>query len=101
MSYAIRNDMKGWRSVSGPEDVLPDETFSETQPVPQPPTKASRIADLTTQFKSDIADLNLAYLAAIAADGVNETARTTAIRQQITDRTTKYNADRQAIISGS
>ena len=30
MSYAIRNDLQGWRSVDGPDDVGPDEYFSET-----------------------------------------------------------------------
>lgn len=33
MSYAVRNDGQGWRAVNGPEDVGPDETHSETQPV--------------------------------------------------------------------
>lgn len=32
MSYAIRNDGQGWRAISGPEDVGPDETYSESQP---------------------------------------------------------------------
>lgn len=30
MSYAIRNDLQGWRSVDGPDDVGPDEYYSET-----------------------------------------------------------------------
>lgn len=101
MGYAIRKDGKGWRSVESAEEITADETYSDTQPVPQPPSKATRIADLTVQYKADIAELNLAYLAAIAADGVNETARTTSIRTQIADRNTKYNTDRQAIILGA
>lgn len=32
MSYALRKDGKGWRAVNGPDDVGPDEIFSETQP---------------------------------------------------------------------
>ena len=36
MSYAKRNDNLGWRSVSGPDDCGPDETYSETQPVLEP-----------------------------------------------------------------
>lgn len=32
MSYAIRNDMKGWRAVNGPSDVGPDESYSVEQP---------------------------------------------------------------------
>lgn len=34
MSYAIRNDGKGWRAVSSHNDVGVDETFSETAPKP-------------------------------------------------------------------
>lgn len=30
MSYAIRNDGQGWRAVSGPDDVGPDEYYSES-----------------------------------------------------------------------
>lgn len=33
MSYAVRKDGKGWRAVAGPEEVGPDETYSETEPV--------------------------------------------------------------------
>lgn len=32
MSYAIRNDLKGWRTVNGPSDVGPDESYSVEQP---------------------------------------------------------------------
>ena len=34
MSYAIRKDGMGWRAVNSPEDVGPDEDFSEAQPAP-------------------------------------------------------------------
>lgn len=34
MSYAIRKDSQGWRAVNGPDDVGPDEVFSDTPPVP-------------------------------------------------------------------
>lgn len=34
MSYAVRSDLKGWRAVSGPDDIGPDEFFSESQPAP-------------------------------------------------------------------
>lgn len=33
MSYAVRKDGLGWRAINGPDDVGPDETFSETIPV--------------------------------------------------------------------
>lgn len=32
MAYAIRKDNKGWRAVNSPDDVGPDETFSDEQP---------------------------------------------------------------------
>lgn len=32
MSYAIRNDLLGWRGVDGPDDVGPDEHYSEAFP---------------------------------------------------------------------
>lgn len=34
MSYAVRNDQRGWRSVNGPDDVGTDEHYSEDQPAP-------------------------------------------------------------------
>lgn len=34
MSYAIRKDGQGWRTVAGPDDVGADELFSETIPAP-------------------------------------------------------------------
>ena len=42
MSYAIRNDGKGWRAVGGPEDIGPDETYSEAQP-PMPAASGDKI----------------------------------------------------------
>lgn len=52
MSYAVRNDGKGWRAVGGPEDVEADETYSEDQPTPPEPTladhKAAKNAEINT-----------------------------------------------------
>lgn len=33
MSFAVRKDGKGWRAVSGPEDIGEDEDFSDSEPV--------------------------------------------------------------------
>jgi len=33
MSYALREDGQGWRTISGPEDLLPGETLHETEPI--------------------------------------------------------------------
>lgn len=41
MSYAVRNDKQGWRAVSGPDDIGPDEWYcleSPPAPTPLPPT---------------------------------------------------------------
>lgn len=46
MSYALRNDGKGWRAVSGPEDVGPDETYSPQQPELQPTLAEARAVAL-------------------------------------------------------
>ena len=43
MSYAIRKDGQGWRAINVPEDVGPDETFSEEQPAPIGPSAAATI----------------------------------------------------------
>lgn len=32
VSYAIRNDGKGWRAVKSVDDALPDETFATEKP---------------------------------------------------------------------
>ena len=32
MSYAVRNDGKGWRAVDSAADAQPDETFAAEQP---------------------------------------------------------------------
>jgi hypothetical protein len=44
MSYAVRNDGQGWRSVNGLDDVGPDEQYSTEQPAPivQDPKDAIR-----------------------------------------------------------
>lgn len=34
MSYAIRNDGRGWRAVNGPGDIGPGETYSADAPSP-------------------------------------------------------------------
>lgn len=43
MSYAIRNDLQGWRAVDGPDDCDADEHFSETTPAPVEPDPQAAI----------------------------------------------------------
>lgn len=45
MSYAIRNDALGWRSVGSADDVGPDEHFSEHPPAPAARTAAKAEAE--------------------------------------------------------
>lgn len=50
MSYAVRNDGKGWRAVNGPDDIGPDEFYSIEQPVPP----ALTLAETVDQKKTDL-----------------------------------------------
>lgn len=44
MSYAIRNDGQGWRSIDSEDDLLSGEYFSETPlPIPTANPRASEI----------------------------------------------------------
>jgi hypothetical protein len=53
MSYAVRNDGLGWWAVNSPDDVGPDEHYSEDQPpeviaadtVVDPETKLQKFLD--------------------------------------------------------
>ena len=68
MSYAIRKDGQGWRSIGGPDDVGPDEVFSSDQPpaiaipVDLAPVSPRQIRQALTRV-----DLRAAVEAAIAA----------------------------------
>ena len=42
--YAIRNDLKGWRAVSSPDDCAADEHYSAAQPAPVATPDAERAA---------------------------------------------------------
>ena len=64
MSYAVRNDGLGWWAVSGPDDVGPDEHYSETQPeivIQQPVQK------VVTMRQARLALLQGGYLTTINA----------------------------------
>ena len=53
MSYAKRNDNLGWRSVSGPSDCGPDETYSVEQPTLEPQPEQI-LASLTQALQSHL-----------------------------------------------
>lgn len=68
MSYAIRNDGLGWRSVNSADDVGSDETYSAVQPVlvSKPPPIAP-ISPLQIRQALTRAGLRAAVEAAVAA----------------------------------
>lgn len=60
--YAIQKDGKGWRAVSSPEEVGPDEIFSETQPAP---VVGSGLPLVVTMRQARLALLKSGQLAAV------------------------------------
>lgn len=65
---------------------------------PTPPNSellAKAISELSAVYKSDINELNTAYLAAIVNDGPAEATKQLAVRNQITARKAKYATDIQ------
>lgn len=48
---------------------------------------------LSTNYKSDIAGLNDSYLSALVNDGINETTKLQAVRDQIAERKAQYITD--------
>lgn len=61
--------------------------------------KKQELQDLSTQYKSDIQELNAAWLAAAVNDGENEISKKDIVFSEITDRKTKYATERAEIIS--
>ena len=88
MSYAIRNDRQGFRSVNGPEDAGPDEFFSEypIEILPPAPTYQSELAELNRAYQADTESYKQAYSLAFLADGPQEQAKQAAIRDLYTAR---------------
>lgn len=92
MSYAIRKDGKGWRSVNSIDDINEDENFSETQPI-LTETLSDKLLKLAQEYKADLSEFNLAWLAASVSNGATEVVKKEAIAQDIADRKAKYLAD--------
>lgn len=62
MSYAVRNDGRGWRAVGGPEDVGPDEHYAEEQPAP---VALSSVPELVTMRQARLALLQTGKLSLV------------------------------------
>lgn len=76
--------------------VAGSDGFPAWADIPSQPNSvllSSAISNLAAQYKSDIADLNISYLAAIVNDGPNELSKQQYVRDQISARKIKYNAD--------
>lgn len=65
MSYAIRDDGKGWRAVNGPDDVEYGESYSPTQPSQPAPDlaelKLQKILEIDAAVAGAIAPITSAY----------------------------------------
>lgn len=92
MGYAIRNDGQGWHSVNSPDDITADETYSESQPVPDPVVvaeneKQSLLDTGRAMRETVLARLNGIQLdAMIAGDSATVTAIATT-KQELKDIT--------------
>jgi len=98
MSYAIRKDGKGWRSVNSYDDVLTNEVFSNAIPSKtNAQLKTEELSLLTAEFQANKHTLNVAWLAAAVADGINEVERKDQVTADIEELQLQYAADVAAI----
>lgn len=99
MSYAVRNDGKGWRAVSGPEDISADEYFSETIPAKtNAQLMSEELAGLSAAYNADILGFNLNWLTAARNDGSTEATKKAAIETKVAARNAKLASDRAAVM---
>jgi hypothetical protein len=77
MSYSIRNDKQGWRAVDGPDDVGPDEYYSET-PIEIIPAVAVPVSVTMRQARLALHSAGLLSQVEAAIDALPEPPRTEA-----------------------
>ena len=77
MSYAIRNDKQGWRAVNGPDDIGPDEYYSET-PIEIIPTGMVQASVTMRQARLALHAAGLLSQVETAIDALPEPNRTIA-----------------------
>lgn len=80
--YAIRGDGGGWRAVDGPEDVLPDETYSTVQPALAVDRAALMRAERDRLLATNVDAINAVRWAAMSEP---DRAAWTAYRQALLD----------------
>lgn len=110
-SWSIQEDHRGktvYYTDTGEELVIeeigpyPEGTQTTKPPIPEPSNEEKRkaaLTDLSFKFKNDIAELNIAWLAAAVSDGITEGAKKDAVTEQIDAVKAKYTSDRAAIIA--
>lgn len=78
-------------------EMKPDEngipSWVILEPISNSILLSNTINELSKKYKSDIYDLNTAYLAAIVNDGPSEVTKQQIVREQITQRKAQYVAD--------
>jgi hypothetical protein len=80
------------------EDMISVTEVEANAILGQPLAKEQRIAALQAAYETDRDKLNKAWLSALIADGVEETARKAAIEAQMSDLDAQLEADILAII---
>lgn len=101
MSYAIRKDGKGFRSVNSPSDVGPDEAYATEQPGPIAPSpqelRATELNALFATYQADMQALQSAWVSALIKDGASEANRKAVISEEIAEVAAQYAEDVAAV----
>lgn len=96
VSEAVFNTFGLGFPPEGKTRIVGDGGMPEWGDVPGPTNAeklSSALSTLSVDYKKDIAELNTAYLAAIVSDGPSEVTKQQIVRDQISDRKSKYAAD--------
>lgn len=80
MSYAVRNDSKGWRAVASESDVMEGEYFSLEQPDLTPKLTAQAVKDAITQKRWQIETGGITLPTGVrVATGIDDQNRITSV----------------------
>lgn len=80
MSYAVRNDSKGWRAVASESDVMECEYFSLEQPDLTPKLTAQAVKDAITQKRWQIETGGITLPTGVrVATGIDDQNRITSV----------------------
>lgn len=90
--YAVRNDRRGWRSVSSPDEVMEGEFFSPVV-VDIEPTYQQELQELNEVYSADRLKLCQAWLVAAVADGTGEAERKTDVEEELAELDAQHFSD--------